>query len=59
MKKVITFLRRIIGMPFFLIGIILAYIGGIIFGNNTLKGIRSYLEGVSDKLKTKQNELAS
>jgi hypothetical protein len=58
MKKVIMFLRRIIGTPFFLIGIILAYIGGIIFGNNTLKGIRSYLEGVSDKLKTKQNELA-
>jgi hypothetical protein len=58
MKKVIMFLRRLIGMPFFLVGIILAYIGGIIFGNNTLKGIRSYLEGVSDKLKTKQNELA-
>jgi hypothetical protein len=59
MKKAIMFLRRLIGMPFFIVGIILAYIGGIIFGNNTLKGIRSYLEGVSDKLKTKQNELAS
>jgi hypothetical protein len=59
MKAFITFIRRLIGTPFFLAGIILAYVGARIYGQTTLSGIRDYLEGVSDKLKTKKNELAS
>jgi hypothetical protein len=59
MKKVITFFRRLIGTPFFLVGITLAFIGGRIYGQTTLSGIRDYLEGVSDKLKTKKDELDS
>jgi hypothetical protein len=54
MKAFITFIRRLIGTPFFLAGIILAYVGARIYGQTTLSGIRDYLEGVSDKLKTKK-----
>jgi hypothetical protein len=59
MKKVITFFRRLIGTPFFVVGIILAFIGGKIYGQTTLAGLRDYLTGVSDKLKTKKDELAN
>jgi hypothetical protein len=59
MKTIIRFIRRVIGTPFFIIGVILAFVGGKIYGQTTLSGIRDYLEGVSNKLKTKKDELAS
>jgi hypothetical protein len=58
MKAIIRFIRRAVGTPFFVIGVTLAFIGGKIYGQTTLSGIRDYLEGVSNKLKAKKDELA-
>jgi hypothetical protein len=57
MKAFITFIRRVIGTPLFFIGITLAYIGGKIYVQTRLAEFADYLTGVSNKLKTKQNEL--
>jgi hypothetical protein len=59
MKRFITFFRRLIGTPFFVLGVTLAFIGGAIYGQTTLSGIRDYLTSVKNNIKNKQNELAS